>query len=152
VTISSSPFLVHLAVSGTVQQLHAHVTGVTDGTLRLDSVDVTVRNVKISRSSLSHGTVRLLSISKATVTTTVSVAEMLSAAGYSQQAGLAVLTPGATASVKSGSGRVQITFGSLVFGFSYDSLVPCVGSARVSGTEVILSCSTSTLPPALQTT
>jgi hypothetical protein len=151
VTISSSPFLVHLAASGTVQELRAHVTGVTDGGLRLDSVDVTIRNLKISRTSLTHGSVRLLSLSSATITATVSVAEMLRAAGYSLQAGFGALTSGATASLKAGSGRVQITFGSLTFSFPYGSLVPCVGSARVSGAEVILTCTTTTLPPALQT-
>jgi LmeA-like phospholipid-binding len=152
VTISSSPFLVHLAASGTVQEVRAHVTGVTDGSLRLDSVDVTIRNLKISRTSLSHGSVRLLSLSSATITATLSVTELLTAAGYSLPAGLQALASGAIASVKAGSGRVQITFGSLTFGFPYGSLVPCVGSARVSGTEVILSCTTTTLPPALQTT
>jgi len=152
VTISSSPFLVHLAASGTVQEVHAHVTGVTDGGLRLDSVDVTIRDLKISRTSLSHGSVHLLSLSSATITATLSATELLRAAGSSLQAGSRALTSGATASVKAGSGRVQITFGSLTFGFSYGSLVPCVGAARVSGAEVILSCTTTTLPPALQTT
>jgi len=151
VTISSSPFLVRLAASGTVQDVHAHVTGVTEGTLRLDSVDVTIRNLKISRTSLWHGSVRLLSLSSATITATLSVTALLRAVGYSLRAGLAALASGATASVKAGSNRVQITFGPLTFGFSYGSLIPCVGSARVSGTEVILSCTTTTLPPALQT-
>ncbi len=152
VTISSSPFLVHLAASGTVREVHTHITDVTDGSLPLDAVDITVRNLKISRTSLVHGSVQLLSLSNATITVTLRLAEAVRAAGYSLPAGLGALISGATASVKAGSGRVQITFGPLTFGFSYGSLVPCVGSARVRGTEVILTCTTTTLPPALQTT
>jgi hypothetical protein len=150
VTISSSPFLVHLAVSGTVQQIHAHVTGMTDGSLHLDTVDVTVHNLKISRTSLVHGSVRLLGLSSATITVTTSVLGALRAAGQSSLAHLSGLASGMKGSVKAGSDRVQVTFGPLVFSFAYSSLVPCVGSAQVTGSEIVLTCTTTTLPPALQ--
>ena len=150
VTISSSPFLLVLAVSGTVHEIHAHVTHVADGSLTLRSVDVTVHNLKLSRTSLLHGSVKLLGLSSATITVTVGVAEMLRAAGYGAVAGLGTLASGLTGSVEAGSGRVQITFGSFVFSVPYSSLVPCVGSAQVSGANIILTCTTTTLPPALQ--
>ena len=53
VTISSSPYLVRLVVFGTVQKVHAHVTDVPDGRLRLDTVDVTARDLKVDRGQAS---------------------------------------------------------------------------------------------------
>lgn len=150
VTISSSPFVIQLALSGTVEEVRAHVTGVTDGGISLDSVDVTAYHLKISRSSLWHGSIRLLGLSYATITAAVSVAEVARVTRYGSLAGLEGLASGVTGSVEAGSGRVQITFGPFTFSVPYGSLVPCVGSAQLRGDEIILSCTTTTLPPALQ--
>ena len=65
VTIPSSGFLLHLAASGTIQDIHAHVTGVTDGDLHFDSVDIAVQDLKVDRSDLVHGSVHLVSLAQA---------------------------------------------------------------------------------------
>ena len=150
VTVSSSPFLVNLAVSGTIREVHAHVTGATDDNLHLDAIDLTIHNLRISRTSVLDGSPRLVGLSDATITASVSVAEVLRAAGYGALARLGPLVSGVTASVKLGSGQVEISLGPYAFSFSYSSLVPCVGSARVNSGEVILTCKTNTLPAALR--
>jgi hypothetical protein len=81
---------------------------------------------------------------------TTSVLGALRAAGQSSLADLSGLASGMKGSVKAGAGRVQVTLGPLVFTFAFSSLVPCVGSAHVSGEEIVLTCTTTTLPPALQ--
>jgi DUF2993 family protein len=150
VTISSSLYLTRLALSGTVQDVHVHVTDVTDGELHLDTVDVTARGLKINRNDLLHGQTRVDRLSTATITATLSVAEALRAAGYGAEAGLAGLTSGMKANVQTGAGLVRVEVGPLRFTFRYNSLVPCVGSGEVTGGEIVLSCTTHTVPPALQ--
>jgi LmeA-like phospholipid-binding len=146
VTISSSPFLLNLAMSGTVKQMHAHVTNVTAGRLTLDTVDVTVHNLKVSRSDLFHGSVKLTGMSEATIQATMSVAQVIQAS-----LGAAIGLPsGSSASVEAGPSSVRISFGPFAFTVPYTSIVPCVGTARVSGAEVVLTCTTHTLPPALK--
>jgi len=146
VTISSSPFLVNLAMSGTIKEMHAHVTNVTAGRLTLDSVDVTVHDLKVSRSDLLHGSVKLTGMSEATIQATTSVADVIAAT-----LGAAVGLPsGSSASVEAGPSSVHISFGPFSFTVPYTSIVPCVGTARISGTDVVLTCTTHTLPPALK--
>jgi hypothetical protein len=152
VTIPSSGFLLHLASSGTIQDIHAHVTGVTDGELHFNSVDIAVQDLKVSRSDLVHGSVHLISLARATITGSLSVADVLQANGLGSLAALGGLVSGLTASVTAGSGRVQIAFGPLTFSVPYNSLIPCVGSAHVSGGQILLTCTTTTIPPVLQTT
>ncbi len=150
VTISSSIYLPRLAVSGTLQDVHAHVTDVTDGRLHLDTVDVTARSLKINRNDLLHGKTRVDSLSTATITATLSVAEALRAAGHGAEADMSGLASGIKANVQAEAGLVHIELGPLSFTFSYNSLVPCVGSGQVSGGEIILTCTTHTVPAALQ--
>ncbi len=147
VTISSSPFLLNLATSGTVKELHAHVTDVTAGRLTLDAVDVTVHNLKVSRSDLLHGSVKLTGMSEATIQATTSVADVVEA---TLGVGVGGLPSGATASIHAGPASVRVSFGPFAFTVPYSSIVPCVGTARVSGGEIILTCTTHTLPPALE--
>ncbi len=129
VTVSSSPYLVRLAVFGTVANVHAHVTDVTDDGLRLDTVDVTAHDLKVNRGDLLHGKTRLESLSTATITARVSVAEVLRAYGLGDLAGLGGLASGVKGTVQSQGNQVQISFGPLSFTFTSTSLVPCVGSA-----------------------
>jgi LmeA-like phospholipid-binding len=150
VTISSSLYLPRLALLGRVQEVHAHVTDVTDGRLHLDAVDVTAHNLSINRADLLHGDVRVDSLSTATITTTIGVSEALQAAGYEAGSGLTGLTDGLKANLQAGSGEVRIEVGPLTFSFAYNSLVPCVGSGVVSGGEIILTCTTHTVPAALR--
>jgi LmeA-like phospholipid-binding len=150
VTISSSLYLPRLAVSGTVQDVHAHVTDVTDGRLHLATVDVTAHSLKVNRTDLLHNQTRVESLSTATITATFTVAEALRAAGHSAEADMSGLASGVKANVQAGAGLVHIEVGPLSFTFSYNSLVPCVGSGQVSGGEIILTCTTHTVPAALQ--
>lgn len=143
--ISSFPFLGHLAVSGTVEKIHVHVTGVTNGPLSLTAVDVVVHQLRLSRSELLQGKVRPVGLSSATITVTISVADVLHDLGAIS--GLAAGTSGDVTVSPSG---VTVGFGPLSFRFRYSSLVPCLGSAHIQGAEVVLACTTKTLPPALQ--
>ena len=88
VTVSSSPYLARLVVFGTVENVHAHVTDVPDGRLRLDTVDVTANDLKVDRGELVHGKIRLNGLSTATITARVSMAEVLRAYGLGDLAGL----------------------------------------------------------------
>jgi hypothetical protein len=150
VTISSSLYLPRLAVSGTVQDLHAHVTNVTDGRWHFDTVDVTAHGLKINRTALVRSQARLNSLSSATITATLTVAEALRAAGYGAETDLGGLGNGIQANVQAGTGVVHIEVGPLTFTVPYNSLVPCVGSGRVSGGEILLTCTTHAIPAALQ--
>jgi LmeA-like phospholipid-binding len=150
VSISSSPYLVRLAAFGTVQEIHAHVTGLTDGGMHLDAVDITAHKLNVNRSDLVRGRVRLHSLGTATITATVSVAEVLRSHGYSALAGLSGLASGVQATIHTTGNQVQIAFGPVTFGVTETGLVPCVGSAKIERGEIILSCTTTTVPAALQ--
>jgi len=150
VTVSSSLYLPRLAVSGTVQNLHAHVTDVTDGRWHFDTVDVTAHSLKLNRAALLRSQTRLNSVSSATITATLTVAEALQAAGYGSKADLGGLADGVQASVRAGAGVVHIEVGPLAFTVPYNSLIPCVGSGRVSGGDIVLTCTTHSIPAALQ--
>jgi LmeA-like phospholipid-binding len=150
VTISSSLYLPRLALSGSVQAVHAHVTDVTDGNLDLDTVDVTAHGLKMDRTDLLRGRTRVNSLSTATVTATLPVSEVARAAGYGAVADPGGLATGLKANVQAGTGEVHIGIGPLTFTFPYNSLVPCVGSGEVHGGELILTCTTHTVPAALQ--
>jgi len=150
VTVSSPPYLLRLAAFGTVENIRAHVVDVPDGRLRLDTVDVTARNVKIDRGQLLHGRARLDSLSSATITARVGLAEVLRAYGYGDLAGLGSLASGVQGTLRTEGDAVQITLGPLSFSFTHTSLIPCVGSAEIDAGEVVLSCTTHTVPPALQ--
>jgi hypothetical protein len=150
VTVSSSPYLVRLAVFGTVQNVRAHVTDVPYGRLRFDTVDVTADHLKVDRGELVHGKVKLDSLSSATITARVSAAKLLRAYGFGDLSALGNLATGATGTVQTQHNQVQITFGPLSFDFTSTGLVPCVGSAEVSAGQVILSCTTQSVPPVLQ--
>jgi LmeA-like phospholipid-binding len=150
VTVSSSPYLVRLAVTGTVENVHAHVTDVTDNGLRLDTVDVTAHHLKLNRGDLLHGETRLESVSSATITARASLSEVLRAYGLGYLANLGSLGSGVKGTVRSEGNQAQISFGPLSFTFNLTSLVPCTGSAQISAGEVVLSCTTHSVPPALQ--
>jgi len=150
VTISSSFYLPRLALSGSVQDVHAHVTNVTDGSLHIDTVDVTARDVKIDRTALVQGRTRVNSLSTATITASLPLAEVARATGYGAVADLGGLATGLKANVQAETGEVRVGIGPLTFTFPYNSLVPCVGSGEVAGEELILSCTTHTVPAALQ--
>jgi LmeA-like phospholipid-binding len=147
VAISSSLYLPRLALLGTVQEVRAHVTDVTDGRLHLDAVDVTAHNLSINETDLLHGDVRVDTLSTASITTTIAVSEALRAAGYGAGSGRTGLADGLKANLQAGSGEVRNEVGPLTFTFAYNSLVPCVGSGVVRGGEIILTCTTHAARP-----
>lgn len=149
VSISSSPFLVRLAVSGVVEEIHAHVTDARAGVISFDTVDVTVDGLKLSRSSLLQGSVQIVGLKQATITATLTVAGVLRTFGQAL-GGMAQLPSGQAASVSVSGGHIRIAFGPFAFTLPASSLVPCAGSARLTGDDIVLSCTTTTLPPALQ--
>ena len=57
---------------------------------------------------------------------------------------------GVKVNVQAQADEVRIGVGALTFTVPYNSLVPCVGSGQVDGGEIILTCTTDTVPPALQ--
>jgi hypothetical protein len=151
VTVSSSPYLVRLAIFGTVKKVHAHVTDVPEGRLRLDTVDVTANDVKVNRGDLLHGKTRLDSVSSATIVARVGVAEVLRAYGLGDLASLGNLASGLTGTLQTKpNNQVQISFGPISFTFTTSGLVPCVGSAEINAGQVILACTTHSVPRALQ--
>jgi hypothetical protein len=150
VTISSSPYLVRLVVLGTVQKVHAHVVDVPYGKLRFDTVDIAASDLKVNRGDLLHGKTRLDGLSRATITARVSVAKLLRAYGFGELAALGNLATGARGTVRTEGDQVQVSFGPLSFDFQSTGLIPCVGSAEVSAGQLILSCTTRSVPPALQ--
>lgn len=147
VTISSQPFLVHLAVSGNVDTLDARVTGVKIDKYHISSVDVNVTDVKVNRGDLFQGKVQLEGIRTATVTASLSEADLVQAgvvAGVKAFGGL-----GASGSVAAGAHNVKISIAGLTLTLPYTALVPCVGTADIEGTSLVLRCVTHQLPPAL---
>lgn len=147
VTISSQPFLVRLGVSGKVSNIDARVTGVKIDKYHVSSVEVKVTDVKVNRGDLFQGKVRLEGIRTGTITATLSEADLV-------QAGLAAgvkafSSVGASGSVSSGAHNVKITIAGLTLTLPYTALVPCVGTADIEGTSLVLRCVTHQLPPAL---
>lgn len=145
VTISSQPFLVHLAASGTVEHLDAKVTNVTIDRYHVSSVDVKATGVKVNRGDLFRGKVRLDSIKTGTITATLSESDLLKAGLVT---GLKSFS-GSTASVSAGTSSVKISVDGFNFTLPYSNLVPCVGSASVEGSKLVLTCVTHQVPPAL---
>jgi hypothetical protein len=151
VTISSSPYLVRLVVFGKVQNVRAHVTNVPDGRLRLDTVDVTANDLKVDRGQLLHGKTRIDSLSTATITARVSVAEVLRAYGLGELSALGGLVTGAKGTLHAEGNQMKVSIGPLSFAFTSTALIPpCGGTAAISAGQVVLSCTTRSVPPALQ--
>jgi hypothetical protein len=149
VTISSSPFLYHLAASGTVEELHAHVTGVVENHYSFESIDVTVKDLEVNRGDLLRGSVDLARISNATIVATLSRDELVEAGVVVGLKHLGVLGSSAHGTVVPGQSEVTINVDGLTLTLPYSSLVPCVGTAVFTGGNLVLTCSTDTLPPAL---
>jgi hypothetical protein len=149
VNIQSQPYLVKLAASGRVDQLHAHVTNVTEQGVTVRTVDVDVNAIRVNRNDLFSGEVRLMGIGQATVTATVTPSEVAAAAGADAASQLAGLASGTSASVHANPNGIDVGIGSVAVRIPYDPLVTCAGSAVWTGGNLVLSCTTSSLPPAI---
>ncbi len=149
VNITSQPYLVKLAASGTVDHLHAHVTNVAEPAVTFHTVDVDVHGIQVNRGDLFSGQVHLDRISTATVTATLTPNELLPLIGASALRELQAVPSGTTATVQASSGGIEVAVRSVGFRIPFDPLVSCAGSATYAGGNVTLSCTTDTLPPAL---
>lgn len=155
VSISSFPFLGHLAVSGDVPEIRAHVTGVVAGPITFDTVDVVIDQVKVKRSRLIHGQVQLVSIERASVAATVSEASI------DRQVGLPVTIGAGTvglagiqvpAALEVSGNKVTIgvpPLPSISITIPLTNLLPCIGAASLQPGQLTVNCTTGQLPPVL---
>jgi hypothetical protein len=149
VSISSTPFLYHLAAAGNIEELHAHVTDVTEGSYTFSSIDVTIDNLKIDRGDLLSGKVHLDSITRASIIATLTQEELFQAGVLTSLKDLGVLNPSSQATVHVGTNQVTVKVAGVSIVIPFNSLVSCVATAVFQGGNLVLSCTTNTLPPAL---
>lgn len=157
VHISSWPFLGRLAASGSVPALDARVTGVRVGPFAVDSVDIAVADLVVSRSDLLHGRVTPRSIRSATVTGVISQQSVDAGTGLPVSLGdgtvglAGVQVPARLVVV---GGRVVVNVPPLP-AFSVPllpaALLPCAAVATITAGAITLSCTTTAIPPALTT-
>lgn len=155
VRISSWPFVGHLLASGTVPALRAHVVGVRAGPFPVDSVDLSVQDISLSRSDLLHGRVVLRSIRTATATAALSQQSIDTGTGLPVTLGAGTVGLGgvqipARLSIVSGDLRIDISpLPTISIPLLPSSLLPCSASAVITTGELTLSCTTTTIPPSL---
>jgi len=136
--------------------LTAHVTGVTADGLEFDTVDVQVDDLKIDRSQLLHGQVVIQSIREAVIDATISAASLDRAVGLSLTLGAGTIGVGGLVAVPAhlaiSGDRITVTLlagAGFTFTVPKLSLLPCVGQATIVPGFIDLSCTTTTIPPAL---
>ncbi|MDQ2728381.1 MAG: hypothetical protein M3Y91_11085 [Actinomycetota bacterium] len=155
VNISSFPFVGHLAASGQVPSLTAHVTGVEAGPVALDTVDVVVHDVRVARSQLLQGKVQLESIREADITAQVSQASLDHQIGLpitigAGTVGLAGVQAPAHLAVVNDRIDIQVApLPAISITIPLTNLVPCIGAASLSPGHLTVTCTTNHLPPAL---
>ncbi len=148
VHISSFPFVGRLAVSGSVPEVKAKVTSVTEGRFTFSLVNVDVRGLKLQRSQLIHGHVDVTGVSRVTVHATMTQQALDQAVGVPVVLGDGTVSVGdVSADITVTGGRVYV--GSTGFAVPALALLPCVSGATVSPGQLVLSCVTTTIPPAL---
>jgi hypothetical protein len=155
VVISSFPFLGRLAVSGTVPELRANVTGVSVGDLAFSDISLDVQQLRVQRSALLHGQVKVDSIREAVVHATVTQAAVDHALGVSVTLGQGTVGLDgvqAPATVSVSGNRIHVEVSPLP-AFSIPipllAVLPCVSSASIVPGRLLLTCTTTTVPPAL---
>jgi hypothetical protein len=153
VSISSFPFLGYLAASGTVPALRADVSGVEVGSLRIETVDLRVRDLKVSRSKLVHRQIQVLSIREGSVVAKVSQSALdafshvpvtigrgtVGVAGVDIPAQVTVSKAAVTVSVAHGLATIRVPVPDL-------DILPCVGTAQLVPGALELSCTFRSLP------
>ncbi len=155
VRISSFPFTGHLAVGGDVPTLDATVTGVSVGGVAVRSVDLAVRDLTVDRNQLLHGTVLLRSIQTATARAVITQLALDRGTGLPVTLGAGTIGLDGVhvqARVAVTSDKLDITVAGLrtiVLPLLPSSLLPCTLSGTVTPGAVVLTCTTSTIPPAL---
>ncbi len=155
VRISSFPFLGRLAASGNVSKLAAHVTGVVAESVRFDTVDVVVTDVKVDRNELVNGKVQIRSIRQATITGVVSQASLDRQVGLpltlgAGTVGVAGAQVPATVAVVNNRIRIQVPpLKPISITLPLTDLLPCIGGASLQPGRLVVTCATDHLPAAL---
>lgn len=104
VTVSSFPFLWNVAVNGKVKKVDVVATGVPAGAVQLNKVELVATDVIVNRGDLATGTVKLESVSSATVTITYDL-NGIEAALVNRLGVTAVATASQTIEVVDSSGK-----------------------------------------------
>jgi hypothetical protein len=157
VTITSFPFLGHLAASGTVPQMQASVTNVTSGDLAFSSIRMNLVDLKIRRNDLFSGKVTPLSIRRGRVVATVPQSSVDSISKLPLVLGAGTVSAqGVTVPAKLSISGDTVTFsasGLSSFSLAVPALavLPCVSAARVVSGAVRLTCRFTALPSVLST-
>lgn len=156
VSITSFPFLGHLAVSGGVPLVTAHVTGVQAGTIPLQMLTVQADGVTVDRNQLFQGTAEVRSIQRISVTATISQATIDSQVGVPVTLGNGTVGVGgveAPANVSVSGQRVEVQVPPLPpvhLDIGLSDLLPCLGGAHISPGVLTLTCTTTQIPPLFQ--
>jgi LmeA-like phospholipid-binding len=166
VQISSFPFLAHLAASGEVLKLTAHLNHLSAGPViynhvRLKPIDfsdvnIVVQGVKLRRDRLFHRQVKIESIRSTTITAIISQSSVdqtlrLPVVLGAGTVGIGGLSMPATLTVR---GQRMILTAAHGFTLSFASppavLLPCTGQVDVYPGALHVSCGVHRLPPVLQ--
>lgn len=156
VSISSYPFLGHLAVSGGVPAVTAHVTGVQAGDLALQLVTVVANDVTVDRNQLLHGTLTLRSIRSISVTATITQATLDAQLGVPVTLGdgtVGLYGMEVPANLTVSGQRLELhvpPLPSVHLDIPTASLLPCLGGAHVSPGVLTVTCTTTQIPSVLQ--
>lgn len=155
VHISSWPFVGRIAASGTIRAFHVTVSGVKVGPFAVDSVDLAVQDIKVSRSELLRGKVVLQSIRSAAITGVISQQSVDSGSGLpltlgAGTVGLAGVQVPARIAVSGGRLLISVApLPAIALPLLPAALVPCAAAAIISPGQITVSCTTSSIPPAL---
>ncbi len=155
VHISSFPFVGRLATSGTVPDLTAHVTGAGVAGLSFAAIDLDVKDLRVQRSSLLQGKVVVTGLRIAVVHATITQASLDHALGLgvtlgAGTVGLDGVEVPARLSVEGNTIRIVVAgLRTLRVPVPVLAVLPCVSAATIAPGVLQLSCTTTTVPPAL---
>jgi hypothetical protein len=153
VSIASFPFLGYLAGAGRVPSMRVDVTGVTEGGLHFERIDLKVDDLDVNRSKLEHGQVQVRSIRVGTVVAEISQAALdayahlpvtlgrgtVGVAGISTAAHATIATGEITVALSNGLASIKVPVPDL-------DILPCVGSAQILPGVLRLSCTFRSVP------
>jgi uncharacterized protein YwbE len=155
--ISSFPFVVRLAASGTVGEVKTHLDKPHVGPLIFDSIDVDLKGVQVDRNQLlSHQDVKLRKIDSGQVTAELTESTLAQALGVPVRLEggaihVTVLGKDATAtlSVKGNKLLFDVVGRPLSLPIPQTSILPCAADATVADGRIRLTCTIHEIPPAL---
>lgn len=166
VHISSFPFLEHLAASGRILNLTAHLNHLTAGPVIYNNVhlkpvdfsdlNITIRGLRLGRDQLVHRRATIESIRSATITATISQSSVdetlrLPIVLGAGTVGIGGLSLPAKLAVRKHRMLLTSAHGfTLSFAAPPADLLPCVGQVDVYPGELHLSCALHQVPSVLE--